>query len=139
MPAQPPGGSRFLSLRGSAAFAFRAVVVGLMLSTMFGVTYALSKRPSLLASFPGAATPWVYRGLLLVGVTGLVALVWLLRWRRWALVLYGILTVASAVLDWFAAAPRAHQMTVVVSGAAVFALAYVNRRRFRGNPTSAST
>ena len=59
-----------------------------------------------------------------------MALIALWMWRRWGLVLYGIVVVASLVLDRMAEAPLAHEVTVLVGATAVFSLAYLNRTRF---------
>lgn len=120
----------FLSLRGSPVFAFRVLLGGIMVSTGIGVLYALSNRSALLESFPGAAVTRVYVGLLLVAGMGLAALFALWMWRRWGLVLYGIVVISSLVLDRMARAPFAHEVAVLVSAVAVFSLAYLNRTRF---------
>lgn len=124
---------RFWSLRGFPQLVFRLLVVGLLLSTGIGVAYALVNRPAFVSSFPGAAAPVVYGALLIVAGVGLIALVGLWRWRRWALGLYAILVLASIVLDVIVRAPLAHQLTVIVSAVVLFTLAFLNRSRFR-NP-----
>jgi hypothetical protein len=55
-------------------------------------------------------------------------------WQRWAVVLYGILAVASVSLDIVAAAPVVHQVTIVFAAAIVFLLVYLNRQGFRHTP-----
>jgi hypothetical protein len=126
----------FLSLRGSPVLVFRVLLGAIMLSTGIGVLYALSDRPAFLESFPGAAEPQVYGGLLLVAGAGLVALIALWTWRRWGLLLYGVVVVASLALDRMAKAPPAHELTVCVAAVAVFSLAYLNRTRFASSGRS---
>lgn len=129
---------RFWSLSGSPVLVFRFVLAGIMLSTGVGVTYALVNRSAFHTSFPGAATLGVYVAFLIVGATGFVALVGLWYWRRWATVLYGVLAVATVLLDAVARAPLAHEVAVVVGAVTVFTLVYLNRERFRPRgPTGA--
>jgi MFS superfamily sulfate permease-like transporter len=123
----------FWSLSGSPTLIFRVLIVGIMLSTSIGILYALMDRASFVSSFPGAAALTIYMGFLIVAGLGIVSLVGLWMWKRWALALYAILTTASVVLDLLAGAPFAHQLAVIVGAAAVFALAYLNRHRFRGS------
>ena len=96
-----------------------------------GLWYAVTQRDAFQAGFPGAANSVVYAGLLTVGALGLVALVGLWQWRRWAVGLYGVLAVSSLLLDVAAEAPMLHQTTVAVGAVVVFGLVYLNRMWFR--------
>lgn len=139
MAANPRLERRFWSLSGSPVLIFRVVIAGIMLSTSIGISYALANRSAFVLSFAGARAPGVYVAFLIVGALGLISLAGLWMWKRWALVLYAILTAASIVLDLLAGAPLAHQLAVIVGAAAVFTLAYLNRGRFRsGLPPRAS-
>lgn len=125
----------FWSLRGSPLIIFRVVIAGIMLSTLIGISYAMVNRSDFVSSFPGADAPAIYSAFLVVGGLGFISLVGLWVWRRWALVLYAILAIASVILDLSAGAPLAHQLAVITGAAAVFTLAYLNRGRFRsGQP-----
>ena len=128
----------FLSLRGSPAFIFRILLGAIILSTAMGVVYAVTNRSAFLQSFPGAASPGAYAGLLLIAVLGVVALIALWSWRRWGLVLYGFVVIGSLALDRMARAPLAHEVTVCVAAVAVFSLAYLNRTRFAASERSNS-
>ena len=129
----------FLTFSGSPVFMFRTLVVGIMLSTGIGVTYAILNRSAFVESFPGAATPTLYGAFLVVAAMGLVALIGLWGWRRWALVLYALVAVASLALDRLAGAPLIHELAVLTGAAAVFSLAYLNRRHFRQSPGFGAT
>lgn len=117
--------------RSLPVFAFRALLIGIALSTGVGVTFAVGQRPVFVEAFPGASSPVLYGSFLFVAAAGCVALAGLWYWRRWALWLYAVLAVAGVVLDIVARAPTAHQLTVVTAAVVVLGLAYLNRDRFR--------
>lgn len=110
--------------------AFRGLLLALVVSTTFGVGSALRDRAGFVASFPGAARDPVFYLLVATGLLGLVAVLGLWRWRRWAVVLFLAVTVASFSLDVIARAPALHQVAVLTVGLLVGSLAYTNRRRF---------
>jgi len=130
MPTNSRAGRHFWSLSASPVLVLRLLLAGIMLSTGVGVLYAGLNRPAFQNSFPGASTPVVYAAFLVVAGGGFLALIGLWYWRRWAVVLYGGLTVASLVLDVIARAPVVHQIAVVLGASAVLTLVYVNRARF---------
>lgn len=113
-----------------AAVLLRIVLAALSLSTCAGLWFAVTNRPEFEAAFPGAADGRIYAGLLLLGGLGLVAVVGLWRWRRWAVVLYGLVVLADLVMDVLADAPVVHQGTVLVGGLLVGSLLFLNRARF---------
>jgi hypothetical protein len=120
------GARGFWSVRASRTLAFRLALAGLAASTLIGVTFALARPAEFRAAFPGAASPAAFAGL--VAVAGL----W--HWRRWAVILYGIVAAASLALDVAVRAPAVHQAAVIVAALAVLGLAYANRARFGAGP-----
>lgn len=131
MPDRENPNRSFFTVTGSAVFAFRALLIGIGLSTGIGVTFALSNRPAFVASFPRAASPGVYGAFFVVAAFGIVALIGLWGWRRWALTLYAVVALATLAIDRLARAPAAHEAAVVTGATAIFLLAYINRERFR--------
>jgi hypothetical protein len=128
------GARGFWSVRASRTLAFRLALAGLAASTLIGVTFALARPAEFRAAFPGAASPAAFAGLLAVGGAGLVAVAGLWHWRRWAVILYGIVAAASLALDVAVRAPAVHQAAVIVAALAVLGLAYANRARFGAGP-----
>lgn len=130
MTGDAPPQADFWSVKTSPLLVFRVLLAALMLSTGIGVWFATAQRARFEVAFPGTVSLPVYAGLLTVGVAGLVALIGMWRWRRWAVILYAVGAVAGIALDVLARAPRAHQATVVIAAVAVLTLVALNRQRF---------
>lgn len=111
----------------------RVLLGALFVSTGVGLWYAISRRVAFQLAFPGSVHELVYVALLITGATGLIAIAGLWLWRRWAVILYVGVAVASLCLDVVAEAPLAHRVTVVVSAVSVFLLVYLSWDRFRSN------
>jgi len=69
--------------------------------------------------------------LLGAAVLGLVAAAGLWLWKKWALWLFGGLSLVLVGLDYAAGAPLAHKAAVFISTLIVLSLAYAVRQRFR--------
>ena len=111
-------------------FVFRSVLLAVGASTVNGVTFALARKPDFLGAFPGA-TPGVFGLLLAAAAGGLLSLIGLWLWQRWALWLFMGLGLAVIPLDLLARAPRLHMAAATLSTLLILGLAYPVRARFR--------
>lgn len=108
----------------------RLWLVAMSLSTLNALRIVLTDWPGFARSFPGAEVP-IGRGLATtLPLLLLVSLAGLWRWRRWALQLLVIATVATLAFDAIARGPWLHMVAAVVSLAISAALLWWNRDGF---------
>lgn len=117
-----------LSLKIVAAF-YRIILLLLGFSTVKAALFALGEKQQFLDRFPGASGS-VYYAFLLLAVVGFVSLIGLFHYQRWAVWIFGILTVLITILNVTVQAPVLHTLSGVAAGALVLFLAWVLQPRF---------
>lgn len=108
----------------------RLWLVAMALSTLNALRIVLTDWPGFARSFPGAEGPVGRELAMVLPLLLLIALAGLWRWRRWALQLLVIATVATLGFDAIARGPRLHMIAAAVSLAISAALLWWNRDGF---------
>jgi len=111
--------------------AFRLVLAALMVPTGAGMVFALFRRGVFVAGVPGATSPAVYLTFLAGGAVGLAILLGLWLWQRWALWLYGAVTLFVLATRTLGGATPTEVLTIYLGGATILLLAWWNREHFR--------
>ena len=109
--------------------AYQIILALLFCATVNAVYTAVARRALFMQFFPGA-TGGVYYALLTVAFGGLLAIIGLWRWQRWAVTLFVVLGLAGMALDFAAGAPLAHKLAGACTTLLVAVMAYRLRNRF---------